>query len=524
MTARTNIFEPDTSVLSVPDRAVASVSPKISTIVAQMLVAGTATSGVLLEDIDLNSADALFGAGSMAAEAARNFWKYNEVSTLNVIPLDDLGGGTAATGLITVTGTTAAANGEYDIYIGSKDTVNKATAVIVATDTPTLAGDKIEAAINALDNVTVTAANVAGVVTLTAKNAGTVANEIGILVEGTIDDLAVAVTLMASGAGDPSMIGIVDLLPEKTDIIIPFEYGITDFITELDSRFQFNNVANDGRLFTAITDTKSNLVTTLGTENSKSLVVFCDKPVSKTLKTGSAIFEMPLNKAAQFASVRSLRLEDNQAIGDYVVTTAANDQRGGVHTSSLPYHNTPMLQMPVIPTGEGFTDADIIDIQNAGGALMGNNRVSNTIITGRIRTAYKTNGPGLVDKSYRFLNYVDEDTATREFYLFSLLADFAQSRLTVGTAVNNYDIATLSFVQGKMMEYFGILAGPGYVLLQSGEIGDTGNTVEDIFKDRLDISFDMDDGFITINGINPIYTQVRGISTVLQLKFDPRTA
>jgi len=524
MTARTNIFEPDTSVLSAPDRAIASVSPKITTVIAQMLPAGTATAEVLLEDIDLNTADALFGVGSIAAEAARNFWKYNEVSTLNVLPLDDLGGGTAATGLITIEGTTAADNGEYDIYIGSKDTVHKATAIIVATDDPTDAGDKIEAAINALDNVAVTASNVAGVVTLTAKNKGTVANEIGILVEGVIYNLEVSVTLMASGAGDPSMIGIAALLPDKTDIVMPFEYGITDFVTELDSRFQFNNVANDGRLITGITDTKANLVTTLGTENSKSLVVFCDKPVSKTLKTGSAIFEMPLNKAAQFASVRALRLEDNQPIGDYVVTTAANDQRGGVHTSSLPYHNTPLSQLAVIPSGEGFTDGEISDIQNAGGSLMGNNRANNTVITGRIRTTYKTNAAGLVDKSYRFLNYVDEDTATREFYLFSLLSDFAQSRLTSGTAVNNYDTATLTFVQGKMMEYFDTLAGPGYVLLQSGEIGETGETVEDIYKDNLDISFDLDDGFITINGINPIYTQVRGISTVLQLKFDPRTA
>jgi phage tail sheath gpL-like len=518
-----NIHEPNVSVSSTPTGAPIPVAPKVTTFIGQMTSSGTATAGAVVFDVDVNTEDTLFGADSMIATAIRNFRKYNQVSTINAIPLDDAGAAVAATGNVTFTSGPASAASSIDVYTGSTD--RKYTLDISATDDVTAIGDALVAAITADTQALVSAVNTGGDVALTAVNKGTVGNEIGIRVDGTIAGVSTAITAMSSGATDPAMTGIADLITFKTDIVMPYEYGITTFETLLENRYNFNNVAEDGRLFTAITDTKANLVTVLAAENARTLVLFCDKPVAKAAKTGSAIFEMPLNKSAQFAGVRTFRLEDGTSITSFVATTASKDQRGGVQTSSLPYHNTPLSSLGVIPTGEGFTDDEKADLQDDGGTVMGNNRANNTIIVGRVSTTYKTNAQGLADVTYKFLNYVDEDTACREYILNNLSLDYAQARLSAGQAVSGRGIATVGGVKADMVKYYTALSSGDFVLLQGGVIQtegiNKGRTVGEVFKENLTVTFDLENGIINIEGILPLMSQVRDISTVLQISFDP---
>lgn len=519
MSGETKIFEPNIQVPLVPAGPNVSVDPKITTMIGQMTT-GTATAGVLLEDVDVNTENALFGADSMIATMVRNFRKYNLVSQINAIPLDDNGSGADATGTVTFGGTTASENGNILIHVGSEDRIYNVPVAI--SDTPTAVGDAFAALVTADTSALVDAVNVTGTVTLTAVNAGTVGNSIGIQFSGTVAGITTTIVAMASGATDPVMTGIAALIVNRTDIVMPHEYGIDTFVTLLDTRFNSDNIALDGRLITAITDTKANLVVVLDAENSQSLVIFGDKPVAKATKTGSAIFEMPYNKSSQFQGIRTLRLETNpqQTITDFVTTTSSKDQRSGTHTNSLPYHNTPFAQLPVIPLGEGFADDEILDIYTAGGSLQGNNRADNTIITGRVKTTYKTNAQGLNDSTYEFLNFVDTSTAAREFILNNLAADYGQKRLTLGQGVAGFDFATTGGVKADMISYFTILSGDGFVLLQGGVIESTGQTVGEIFKANLTVSFDIQAGDIFITSILPIVTQVRSIFAPLQITFN----
>jgi phage tail sheath gpL-like len=513
------ISEPSVSVPIVPAAPVASVAPKLTTIIGQSLAAGTATNGVLLEDINVYAADTLFGAGSVLATMVNNFAKINTVSQVDVIALEDSGTAVQSEGIFTITGT-ATASGTIDFYVGSKD--RKYSIDIVATDTETDVGDALEAAITADTKALVTAANVAGIVTLTAKNGGTIGDTIGLMYEGSAAGISVAITAMTGGANDPSMTGIADLLVKRTDIVMPYEYDISTFQTLLQSRFNVDNDILDGRLFTAVSDTKTALVVIGDAENDQSLVIFPDKPVNTTTKKGTAIFEMLYNMSSQFAAVRSLRLESDPAyaITDWVTTTQPRDQKSGPHTNSLPYHNT-LLLLPVIPTGQGWTTSEVADLKDAGFAIIGNNKANNAVICGSILTTYKTNIAGQDDDSYKYLNYVDTATAAREYIFNSLKIDYAQSRLTNGTAVPGYDYKDANAVAADMKRYHETLSGVGYALLQEGTLPD-GRIVIDVFEDNLTVEVNVRTGNIDIYAPLFIVTQVRSIFAPLQITFNPQ--
>ncbi len=503
----------------VPESPPASVAPKLTTIIGQMLPAGTATAGVLTENINVFQANTLFGAGSMLATMINNFAKINQVSEVDVVALDDNGAAVDATGTIVFAGTVNIA-GTFVFNIGSSDRVY--TIDITTASTLTTIGDALEAAITADVNALVTASNAAGTVTLTAKNGGTIGNAIGMQVSGSAGTVTVALTAMASGATDPVMTGIADLLVKRTDIVMPYEYGIDTFVTLEDNRFNTNNDILDGRIFTALSDTAANIETVGDAENSQSLVLFGDKPVDTAIKKGTAIFEMLYDISSQFAAVRALRLESDppQAITDVVVTTAVSDQKSGPHTNSLPYHNTP-LSLPVIPTGQGWTTAEVTTLNGAGVSVVGNNLAANLIICGDILTTYKTNIQGVADISYKYLNYVDTSTVSREFIFNSLKSDYAQKRLTNGVAVPGYAFADRNDVRADMKSYYLTLSGAGYVLLQTGALTN-GKDVVDVFMDELIVTLDVRTGNIDISAILPINTQVRSIFVPLKIVFNPQ--
>lgn len=510
-----NVFNPKISVPLTTARPDPSVNSKVTTFILQM-TSGTATAGELIEDIDVNSENGLFGADSAIATAIREFRKINSVSQINAIPVADAGGATASTGSVVFAGT-ATASGSIDVYIGNKD--RKYEVVISVGDTATTVGSALEALITADTSALASGVNTTGSVALTAVNAGTQGDDIGIRVDGSVAGITATLTAMSGGAGDPVMTGLDALLVERTDIIIHSQYDYDLFVTMLDGRFNSDNIPLDGRLFFSLTDTKANLVTLADAENSQSLVIVGDKPVDKSAKKGSAIFAMPYQKVAELQAIRTLRLEDGQVITDWVQTRASRDQFGGPALNSLPLFNSPLL-LPVVPTAEGFTSAEVADLETSGVSVFGNNSAKNTLITGTIVTTYKTDTVGNDDLTYKYLEYVDTATASREYIMSALRIDYSQARLSKGSTINGRDIATVGRVRSDFMSYMAELGGEDYVLLQWGLVDETGEQVSEIVNRNLDISLEPDEGKIFVDSILPIMTQTREILAPLQIVFD----
>ena len=88
--------------------------------------------------------------------------------------LQENGAGVAATNDITITGTQTQ-TAEYQVVINN---IKSNKFSLIATDTPTTAGNKLAAAVNATLGFPVTASNTTGTITLTAKSKGSWGNEL----------------------------------------------------------------------------------------------------------------------------------------------------------------------------------------------------------------------------------------------------------------------------------------------------------------------------------------------------------
>ena len=152
---------------------------------------------------------------------------------------------------------------------------------------------------------------------------------------------------------------------------------------------------------------------------------------------------------------------------------------------------------------------------------MGNNLASNKVICGQVVTTYKTNTAGQVDLTYKFLNSVDTSTAAREFIFNSIKVDYAQKRLTLGSATPG--TFSIGEVKADFSKYYLTLTTQEFSLLQGGiiEAGiNEGKTILSIFKENLKVSFNINTGEITAESILPIVGQVRSIFAPLSIVFD----
>lgn len=158
-----------------------------------------------------------FGAGSMAHRMSIGWFGNNKSVPLDVVGMKD-NGSNKSEGSIAISGTPSAAGTLY-LYVNGK----QYQITVTTSDTATTIGDSIEAAITADTSSPVTAANSAGTVTFTAKNAGTKGNEIDLRVnynDGEVLPTGVSATITAmggvtSGSGDPDVSDAIALLGDK---------------------------------------------------------------------------------------------------------------------------------------------------------------------------------------------------------------------------------------------------------------------------------------------------------------------
>jgi phage tail sheath gpL-like len=520
MAGDSRIIFPDTQI------ALRGVTPTVGNTahrvlaVGQMLAAGTAASGELQEEIpNDNSWDTLFGEKSMLAATIRAFKgtsqaPLNRLTRIDAIGLDDAAG-TQATGNVTFTVGPAGAAGSITVIVGSQRN-NSYTVAFDSADTVTEIGDALVAAITADSKAQVSASNSLGDVTLTANHDGTVGNDIGIKVIGSIADVTIAVTAMSGGATDPSLTTLFDAVAGERyqTILYPANWGFTTLTDFLDARFNTSGELLDGVGYTALVDSVANLKTAANAENSQSLVIYGDKLVDDSLYKGPAILELPYETVGYEGAVRALRLTEGVNISRFVVGNAGLDAFGGVHLSSKPYANTPSPYSPVIDAAKGFSETEINELREAGITVRGNNRAANSIISGPVVTTYKTDAAANPDPAFKFLNYVDTGSAFRELQYNNILASYPQARLSAGDLIPGVPSVNEDELRRFLVQIYVLASTPEFSLTVAGA------AAKNYFKEELSVSIDFATGTATVIETVPIVTQFRAFTGTIQIRFD----
>ena len=245
-------------------------------LIGQRMSTGTKAALTLQQLTSAAQAGDYFGKGSMLHGMARAAFAQQPFVPVYAVALDDMGGGTAATGQVAFTGPATAA-GTVNLYIGGY-------RVSVGVPSGTTAGgiaSGLATAITADTSLPVTATAASGTLTLTAKNKGTVGNTLDLrhsyyAGEALPAGVTAAITAMAGGATDPSVGGVWAVLGETqyTEIVSPYldTANLTALNTELEGRWGPLR-QNDGRAFLGTSRTHANLVTLGAGLNEKQHVV-----------------------------------------------------------------------------------------------------------------------------------------------------------------------------------------------------------------------------------------------------------
>jgi len=203
-------------------------------IVAQKLAAGSAAANVPVQVYSSSEAAELFGSGSLAClmvVAALKAYRYLD---LTVLPIADAAASVAATGTITIAGP-ATSSGLLTLKVG-----NKSLAVAIAQgDTATDIATALQELLAQTSELPVTAAVNGAVLTLTAKNAGTLGNQIPLSASVTAGSVTATIVAMASGVGDPDITAALAVIVGQRYHVIALSYNdqanITALRTHLDA-------------------------------------------------------------------------------------------------------------------------------------------------------------------------------------------------------------------------------------------------------------------------------------------------
>lgn len=262
-------------------------------LIGQMTADGKATAGKPV----LISSDAagkeFFGRGSMLARMNSVYRKNDSLGEVWAIPLaDDEENGKAASATLTFTGEPTA-TGSINLYIGA----DKISVTAHDEATPEELASLIADAIEAKADLPVTASAEENVVTLSAKNKGTVGNDIPIAfnVQGVAageefpEGLNIVYTKMAGGLGDPDLQTAIDAMgdDEYDFILLPY--------ADASSLDTFKEVMNDttgrwsyarqiyGHVYTAMRGTINELVSFGKSRNDQHTTVVGIEPGTLSL-------------------------------------------------------------------------------------------------------------------------------------------------------------------------------------------------------------------------------------------------
>ena len=234
--------------------------------------AATGSAGLLQRLYAPSEVGPKVGARSVLGQMATAFMAANTSAEVWVLPVADDDDGVAATGTITFTAAATGAGRQAYAMAGRRVSFG-----VSAGDTVGTLATALAAAITAHPDLPLTAAAVAGVVTWTARNAGTQGNTIDVRANPGRDDVTpagVAFTIVAASGGDVDP-DITTPLAQMGDepfdaVIVPWTSAATRtaILTELASRWGPER-ALDGLLFSARVGTQGALAAAGAALNSQ---------------------------------------------------------------------------------------------------------------------------------------------------------------------------------------------------------------------------------------------------------------
>lgn len=184
-------------------------------IVAPMLATGTQAEKTPVQVFDSEQSAILFGRGSIIHRMTKSAFEHNGNLSLTLVGVKDATGATKATSTITISGT-ATAFGLLVCYIGR----DRFELGISTADTASSIAGKLKTALEEKPDLPITLSVAGAVVTLTAKNGGTIGNFIPVSVSSSIPGVTATATAMASGATDPDLDSSLDVIfPEHFHIV-----------------------------------------------------------------------------------------------------------------------------------------------------------------------------------------------------------------------------------------------------------------------------------------------------------------
>ena len=168
-------------------------------IIAQKTSAGSVAPATPVQLFSDAEAATQFGAGSQAHLMVRAALKANPYLHLSVCALNDATA-TAAAWTVTLSGNAGAA-GFLRLWIGSRSV----EISVASGDTPTAIATALTTELGKYPDLPVTAGRASNVVTLTARNQGTVANQLRISSEQSITTTTCTIAQSVTGATDPDL-------------------------------------------------------------------------------------------------------------------------------------------------------------------------------------------------------------------------------------------------------------------------------------------------------------------------------
>lgn len=514
-----SIRKPDVTLNIIPASNPASVADQKALMVCQMLPAGTATSEALIQDHPNDSSeDGLLGQTSMGAGMVREFKKYNEVSQLDILPIEDASG-TQGTAVFAISGT-ATDNGTLFFTLASEKNHRYQIDVLI-DDTAEEIGDALDVLTAADGDAPFATSNTTGTVTATADQDGTLCNDWDIKIEGSVAGIAVALTGWTGGATDPTLTTLLDAIANirYQTIIWPSVFPTATLQALLDARFNVDNNVMDGRGILTILGTLAAAKAIVASLNSQNLIFEWNVTVDTATHKGAATPEMPDIISAQVGALRALRLTDEANLTQFMTTVSPRDQFGGVHMASSPYQNTQLPNLPIADPVDVPSQEDQTEAEDNALSIVGPNQAFNRTIMSAMVTTYLTDGGGNPDESYKYLNFVDTISTIREFIVVNCKSRYAQTRLTDGDLEAGLDMANEGSIRTFLKRLYGLLAKDG--LTQKGAVTVDGVATTGVkdFMDNLIVAVSVSTGTVTITAAPLMVTQLRAILGTIQVKF-----
>jgi phage tail sheath gpL-like len=210
-----------------PSQANSATVLQNTLLIGQITITGTAVSNhpVLIES--KAQLLTLCGAGSMLNAMGSRYLDRDPFGPLYILPVEDDAAAVAATGSIAIAGP-ATKSGTLNVYVGGL----RVRSLVSSGDAATAIATALAAAINATENIEVTATAAAADVTLTSIGKGDAFNGIDIRAnylgaaggEYDVPGVTLTITPMAGGTGNPGIGGALANLSDQ-----PFDFIITPY-------------------------------------------------------------------------------------------------------------------------------------------------------------------------------------------------------------------------------------------------------------------------------------------------------